>query len=308
VLGFLLEPVGVFCVFMVVIMVPMILWKALVGTVNAISPPLEPQKVPFIGEVAAELQSALRHGITVYNREKRHPDHPSYNWVEFPRDPEDPMYQWTQTEKRKVPYQESEDRNLPTKTYSVEVSGEDVLTVYLGQGRKKYAFFYCGREMWRCEFMFRDPSWRKAVKSSAWVGSMYVRRDEGPDANSSAHSIAAFLVDLPQDIQDGRLQKPEKLVLYEATIEWENTREVVWEAAEAEELKLWLASGKSKRAFRKYLKADDDALYDTALKLWMASGKSEESFARNPGEPEAAVEVDDGYGEDAPVEDSGVSR
>jgi len=271
VLGFLLEPVGVFCVFMVVIMVPMILWKALVGTVKAISPPLEPQKVPFIGEVAAELQSALRHGITVYNREKRHPDHPSYNWVEFPRDPEDPMYQWTQTEKRKVPYQESEDRNLPTKTYSVEVSGEDVLTVYLGQGRKKYAFFYCGREMWRCEFMFRDPSWRKAVKSSAWVGSMYVRRDEGPDANSSAHSIAAFLVDLPQDIQDGRLQKPEK-------------------------------------AFRKYLKADDDALYDTALKLWMASGKSEESFARNPGEPEAAVEVDDGYGEDAPVEDSGVSR
>ena len=79
----------------------------------------------------------------------------------------------------------------------------------------------------------------------------------------------------------------------------EGAREAAWDAAEAEEMRLWLASGKSKRAFRKYLETTDDALYATAIKLWLASGKSEKSFDSPDGDEEP-VEVNDGYGEDAP--------
>ena len=155
-LGFLLEPVGVFCVIMIVIMVPMLLWKLLVGTINVISPPPGPQNVPFTEQVAADLNELLSKeygAIQVWNREKRHPDHPDWKWVEVPRDPEDPIYEWEKTQKRRVDYVASEFRKLG-KAFSIELSGGDGLTVYLGRGRKKYAFFYCGLAMWRCEFRF----------------------------------------------------------------------------------------------------------------------------------------------------------
>ena len=220
-MGLLLEPVGIFVVFMIVFMIIACIWKALVGTVNLFFPSPEPPQVdtrePTRAEGwANELRDRLGgYGIKVWKWEWD-PAQPYIKMLEVPRAPEDPLYEWYKTETRFVRSKECEYRRFD-KAFSVEVSGENALAVYVGEKRKKYEFFWCGENTWRCEFMFRDPSWLKAVMSTAWI-TTDLREGSNTYAIPTENCMAAFLVDLPQDIQDKRFQKPDKLLRAEMQI------------------------------------------------------------------------------------------
>lgn len=337
--------IWIFAGTMAVYLVLAIVWKGFAGLINLVSGDVHPPPVPYTEQVAAELRKELSGSVKVWNREPRHPEHPDYKWVVFDRDPEDPLYQFQKTERRKVYYSEYEFRTLFSRAFSVDVikcdtsnleklrdankpaasqpTGELRLEVELGKRRRKYTFFHCMGQIWRCEFMFRDPSWRKAVRSQAWLGSSYSNEVSSP--YEAACKIAEFLVDLPNDIQDARFQKPEKLRKYEANAARVVARETALKSAEEAELKLWLASGKSKKAYYKHLKREEASETKALFKEWDAAFEQSQRVSKDgpivmpPSyyacstmeleeeegeEGDEQVEVDDGYGEDAPDERS----
>jgi hypothetical protein len=173
----------------IIILVGSVAVMALVNGLNAVMPALfTPPPPTYVEQTALELQENARRSGEWYDNGCRYFDASVVKSV-------------TEREVIVVRICDVERHRFSTFTVVNRVSDKET----------HYTFTYCAGNIWRCDFMFRDPEWRQATAVQAWIGYSVDYADYNTAGRAST-AIFEFINQHPTDISDPRFSAPSSLV------------------------------------------------------------------------------------------------